>query len=78
MLAQLPLELHHVAHLLQEDENVKATVFLLDSKDSIIKKVKSAVTDSEIEVVYREGKDGINNLDVYKRQDYRLYSCFTI
>ena len=46
----------------KSDENVKATVFLLDSKDSIIKKFKSAVTDSEMEVVYREGKDGINNL----------------
>ena len=46
----------------KSDENVKATVFLLDPKDSIIKKFKSAVTDSESEVVYREGKDGINNL----------------
>ena len=46
----------------KSDENVKATIFLLDSKDSIIKKFKSAVTDSEMEVVYREGKDGINNL----------------
>ena len=46
----------------KSDENVKATVFLLDPKDSIIKKFKSAVTDSEAEVVYREGKDGINNL----------------
>ena len=46
----------------KSDENVKATVFLLDPKDTIIKKFKSAVTDSEAEVVYREGKDGINNL----------------
>ena len=44
------------------DENVKATIFLLDPPETIIKKFKSAVTDSEAEVVYREGKDGINNL----------------
>ena len=46
----------------KSDENVKATIFLLDPPETIIKKFKSAVTDSEAEVVYREGKDGINNL----------------
>ena len=46
----------------KSDENVKATVFLLDPPETIVKKFKSAVTDSESEVVYREGKDGINNL----------------
>ncbi|MFC2316501.1 MAG: tryptophan--tRNA ligase, partial [Selenomonas massiliensis] len=29
---------------------------------TILKKFKSAVTDSEAEVAFREGKDGINNL----------------
>ena len=33
-----------------------------DDENVIIKKFKSAVTDSEAEVCYREGKDGINNL----------------
>lgn len=46
----------------KSDENVKATVFVLDEPNTIIKKFKSAVTDSEMEVAYREGKDGINNL----------------
>lgn len=46
----------------KSDENVKATIFLLDPKDTVIKKFKSAVTDSEAHVAYREGKDGINNL----------------
>lgn len=46
----------------KSDENVKATVFLLDKPETIIKKFKSAVTDSEALVAYRDGKDGINNL----------------
>ena len=46
----------------KSDPNPKATVFLLDPPDVIMKKFKSAVTDSEAEVVYREGKDGVNNL----------------
>ncbi len=46
----------------KSDENKNATIFILDSKDTIIKKFKRAVTDSEMEVAYREGKDGINNL----------------
>ena len=36
--------------------------FLLDPPDTIIKKFKSAVTDSEALVAYREDKPGINNL----------------
>lgn len=46
----------------KSDANPKAFVALLDPPDTIIKKFKSAVTDSDSEVVYREGKDGINNL----------------
>lgn len=46
----------------KSDENVNATVFVLDSAESIVKKFKRAVTDSDMEVAYREGKDGINNL----------------
>lgn len=38
------------------------SVFLLDSRDVVIKKIKRAVTDSGCEVKYGEGKDGINNL----------------
>jgi tryptophanyl-tRNA synthetase len=35
---------------------------VLDGRDTIIKKFKSAVTDSGAEVAYRDGKDGVNNL----------------
>ena len=46
------------------------SVFLLDNKDTVIKKIKRAVTDSGSEVRYAEGKDGINNL-------MSIYSAFT-
>ncbi|MDD4422978.1 MAG: tryptophan--tRNA ligase, partial [Eubacteriales bacterium] len=46
------------------------SIFLLDDRDTIIRKVKRAVTDSGSEVRYAEGKDGINNL-------LTIYSCFT-
>ncbi len=46
----------------KSDLNPKAFISLLDTPDTIIKKFKSAVTDSETEVAYKPGKDGINNL----------------
>ena len=46
----------------KSDENPKGCVYILDEPNVIIKKFKSAVTDSDMEVAYREGKDGINNL----------------
>lgn len=46
----------------KSDENPNASVWVLDNKDTIIKKFKRAVTDSETEVCAREGKDGIINL----------------
>lgn len=46
------------------------SIFLLDSKDAVIKKIKRAVTDSGSEVRFAEGKDGINNL-------MSIYSAFT-
>lgn len=46
----------------KSDENPNAVILILDDKDTIIRKCRRAVTDSESEVVYREGKDGINNL----------------
>ncbi len=54
----------------KSDTNPKASVSLLDAPDTIIKKFKSAVTDSEACVRYAEGKDGINNL-------MSIYSCCT-
>ena len=46
----------------KSDENVNATILLLDDKDTIIRKFKRAVTDSEAEVRYGEDKPGISNL----------------
>lgn len=54
----------------KSDENVNAVVYILDDKDTIIRKFKRAVTDSDTCVKYAEGKDGINNL-------MTIYSCFT-
>ncbi|MCF0143097.1 MAG: tryptophan--tRNA ligase [Parasporobacterium sp.] len=50
----------------KSDENPNASVFLTDDRDSIIRKFKRAVTDSDTSIVYREDKPGISNLlDIY-------------
>jgi tryptophanyl-tRNA synthetase len=54
----------------KSDENPNAVVYILDDKDTIIRKFKRAVTDSDMEIKFAEGKDGINNL-------MSIYSCFT-
>lgn len=46
----------------KSDENKNAFILLSDSTDDIIRKCKRAVTDSDSEVRFGEGKDGINNL----------------
>lgn len=46
----------------KSDENPNAVILILDDKDTIIRKFRRAVTDSDTQVCYREGKDGINNL----------------
>ncbi len=51
------------AKMSKSDPNSKATVFLTDSTDQIVKKIKSAVTDTGTEVAYDwENKPGISNL----------------
>lgn len=54
----------------KSDPNPKASISILDTPDVILKKFKSAVTDSEACVRYADGKDGINNL-------MAIYSCCT-
>ncbi len=54
----------------KSDDNPKSYISLLDEPNVIMKKIKSAVTDSEACVRYAEGKDGINNL-------MSIYSCCT-
>ncbi len=46
----------------KSDPNVNGFVSILDDKDTIMRKFKKAVTDSDGEIAYREGKAGINNL----------------
>ena len=46
----------------KSDPNPKASIGMLDTPDMIVKKFKSAVTDSEAKVYYGHGTDGINNL----------------
>ena len=54
----------------KSDENPKSYISMLDEPNVIMKKIKSAVTDSEACVRFAEGKDGINNL-------MTIYSCCT-
>ncbi|MBQ7153638.1 MAG: tryptophan--tRNA ligase [Clostridia bacterium] len=54
----------------KSDENSNAVVYILDDRDTIMRKFKRAVTDSDSVVRYAEGKDGINNL-------MSIYACFT-
>ena len=54
----------------KSDDNPKSYISLLDEPNVIMKKIRSAVTDSEACVRYAEGKDGINNL-------MSIYSCCT-
>lgn len=46
----------------KSDENPNANISILDDRDTVIRKFKRAVTDSDAEICYKEGKDGINNL----------------
>lgn len=54
----------------KSDENINAVVYILDDRDTIIRKFRRAVTDSDTCICHKEGKDGINNL-------MTIYSCFT-
>ena len=51
----------------KSDANQNAVVYILDSKDDVLRKFKKAVTDSEACVRYSEDKPGVSNLmTVYK------------
>lgn len=54
----------------KSDENENATILLLDDKDTIIRKFKRAVTDSDARVYCSEDKPGISNL-------MEIYGCVT-
>lgn len=46
----------------KSDENANASIFLLDDTDTIIRKFKRAVTDSDTEIRHSKEKPGISNL----------------
>lgn len=54
----------------KSDENPNAVVYILDDRDTIIRKFKRAVTDSGSEVRFGDDKPGVSNL-------MTIYSCFT-
>lgn len=54
----------------KSDANQKAFISLTDPTDVMVKKIKSAVTDSEARVYYSENKPGVSNL-------MTIYSCCT-
>ena len=73
----------------KSDENANASIYLMDDPDTIIRKFKRAVTDSEASVRYREEQPGIKNLiEIYcactgktpeeteKEFDGKVYSDF--
>ncbi len=50
----------------KSDENVNASIYLMDDPDTIIRKCKRAVTDSEAQILYRDEQPGVKNLiDIY-------------
>ena len=59
-----------MAKMSKSDPNQNAVVYILDSKDDIMRKFKKAVTDSDAEVRYSEDKPGVSNL-------MTIYRAFT-
>lgn len=50
----------------KSDENSNASIYLMDDPDTIMRKCKRAVTDSEAQILYRDEQPGVKNLiDIY-------------
>ena len=50
----------------KSDENTNGSIYLMDDPDTIIRKCKRAVTDSEACIAYRDEQPGLKNLiDIY-------------
>lgn len=50
----------------KSDENPNASIYLTDDPDTVIRKFKRAVTDSDNQILYNDSKPGIKNLiDIY-------------
>ena len=46
----------------KSDENPNASIYLMDDPDTIMRKCKRAVTDSEARILYRDEQPGVKNL----------------
>lgn len=68
--AKIASLLDPTAKMGKTDENAEGTVFLLDDKDTVMRKFKRAVTDSGSEIIVSPDKPGISNL-------ITIYSVFT-
>ena len=50
----------------KSDENANASIYLMDDPDTVMRKCKRAVTDSEAQILYRDEQPGVKNLlDIY-------------
>ena len=50
----------------KSDENPNASIYLMDDEDTVMRKCKRAVTDSEACICYRDEQPGVKNLiDIY-------------
>lgn len=51
----------------KSDENPNGSIYLMDDPDTIMRKCKRAVTDSEAQILYRGEQPGVKNLiDIYR------------
>lgn len=51
----------------KSDENPNGSIYLMDDPDTIIRKCKRAITDSEAQILYRDEQPGVKNLiDIYR------------
>ena len=75
----------------KSDENPNASIYLMDDPDTIMRKCKRAVTDSEAQILYRDEQPGVKNLiniysactgktaeEVVKESDGRGYGDFKV
>ena len=55
-----------VKKMSKSDENPNASIYLMDDPDTIMRKCRRAVTDSEAVIAYRDEQPGVKNLlDIY-------------
>jgi len=75
----------------KSDANLNNIISLLDDEKQIIKKINSAVTDSDTKIIYSKDKPGISNLidiyssitelsidDIVKKYNGKMYSDFKL